>query len=213
MDALSLRVSVPVCAFRRPYAREFLETERVPPPVTVYGFLLSLIGEEDRWRYTGTRIAIAMLSLPALSTVLRTVWRVKLKSGGPGIGNNKRPDYQELLTGLEMAVWVAGGEVADRLASGLTEPGSIFRFGGLSLGESRDLVDEVRLNPPWSGRRGAWLARDPCGNLPLPIWVDHVGSKGTRWEQFGFRDAPMEMPPENDERWVTILPPEKTDGR
>ena len=47
MEAISLMVSVPFCSFRKPYAREFFETERIPPPATVYGFLLSLIGEED----------------------------------------------------------------------------------------------------------------------------------------------------------------------
>lgn len=213
MNAVSLSVSVPVCAFRRPYAREFLETERVPPPATVYGFLLSLVGEEDRWKYTGTRLAIALLAFPALSTVLRTVWRVKNRAAGPGIGNNKRPDYQEILTGLELAVWVAPGEVAGRLADGLKNPSAIRRFGGLSLGESRDLVDEVRLAPDFGGRRGAWLSRDPGGNLPLPVWVDHVGSSGTRWEQFGLRDAPLETPPDGDERWVTIQPPEGLDSR
>ncbi|MBW7864433.1 MAG: type I-MYXAN CRISPR-associated protein Cas5/Cmx5/DevS [Candidatus Hydrogenedentes bacterium] len=211
MNAVSLSVSVPVCAFRRPYAREFLETERVPPPATVYGFLLSLVGEEDRWKYTGTRLAIAMLSLPALSTVLRTVWRVKSNKSGLGIGKNKTPDYQELLIGLELAVWVAPGDVAERLADGLANPATITRYGGLSLGESRDLVDEVRLNPHYGGRRGVWLSRDPGGSLPLPVWVDHVGSKGTRWEQFGLRDALLEPPPENDDRWITILPPANTD--
>lgn len=208
MNAVSLSVSVPVCAFRRPYAREFLETERVPPPATVYGFLLSLVGEEDRRKYTGTRLAVALLSFPALSTVLRTVWRVKNRAAGPGIGNNKRPDYQEILTGLELAVWVAPGAVAERLADGLQNPSAITRFGGLSLGESRDLVDEVRLAPDFTGRRGAWLSRDPAGNLPLPVWVDHVGSRGTRWEQFGLRDAPLEAPPDGDNRWITIQAPE-----
>lgn len=208
MNPVCIRVSVPVCAFRRPYAREYLETERVPPPATVYGLLLSLVGEEDRHKYKGTRLAIALLSVPALSTVLRTVWRVKNKSAGPGIGNNKRPDYQELLTGLEFAVWVASGEMADRLAAGLARPTEIVRFGGLSLGESRDLVDEIHLNPCWDGRRGAWLTIDSSGSLPLPVWVDHVGSKGTRWEQFSLCDAPLEMPLETDARWIAIHPPE-----
>lgn len=85
MGAISLYVSAPVCCFRRPYAREYLEAETVPPPTTVYGFLLSLVGEEERERYEGTRIAIAMLSQPAVSTVLRTAWRFKSKKHGPGL--------------------------------------------------------------------------------------------------------------------------------
>jgi CRISPR-associated Cas5-like protein len=40
LEAISLMESVPVSSFRKPYAREFFEIERIPPPATVYGFLL-----------------------------------------------------------------------------------------------------------------------------------------------------------------------------
>jgi len=38
----------------------------------------------------------------------------------------------------------------------------------------------------------------------LPVWVDHVGSKGTIWQQFSLKEGILETPPENDERWITI---------
>ena len=41
---LGIYVSVPVACFRKGLAREFLETEALPPPATCYGFLLSLVG-------------------------------------------------------------------------------------------------------------------------------------------------------------------------
>ena len=110
MDAISLLVSVPICSFRKPYAREFFETERIPPPATVYGFLLSLVGEEDRHAYVGTRLAMAMVEEPSVSTILRTTWRIKSKLP-PGIGNNKKPDYQEVLTGLQVYVCVGDCEL------------------------------------------------------------------------------------------------------
>lgn len=209
MDAFRLSVTAPVCSFRRPYAREYLETERVPPPSTVYGFLLSLIGEEDRSRYTGTLLAIALLGQPSLSTVLRTTWRIKEKKSPPGMGRNRKPDYQEVLTHVCAAVFVQEGPLEAALRSLAENPASVERFGGLSLGESRDLVDEVRFFPDWSNVRGHWLRCDPEGVYPLPLWVDHVGSKGTRWGQFSLWEAPLGEPPQDDPRWITIKPPEQ----
>ena len=52
---LGLHVTVPVACFRRGLAREYLETEQLPPPATCYGFLLSLVGEVDRRRHLGAR--------------------------------------------------------------------------------------------------------------------------------------------------------------
>lgn len=73
---LAVYVSVPIACFRKGIAREYLETEMVPPPSTCYGFFLSLIGEEDRWRHIGCRIVPATLNDPNRSAVMRTVWRV-----------------------------------------------------------------------------------------------------------------------------------------
>ena len=42
---IGLYVTVPVACFRKGLAREYLETEPLPPPSTCYGFLLSLVGE------------------------------------------------------------------------------------------------------------------------------------------------------------------------
>jgi CRISPR-associated protein Cas5t len=208
MNDLSLQVSVPVCSFRKPFAREYRETEMVPPPATVYGFLLSLIGEEDRLVYAGTRLAIAVLGYPNVSTVLRKVWRVNNTKYPPGIGTNARPDYQELLTGVELAIWVAAGELEERLRIAANHPGRINRFGGLSLGESRDLVDEIHYSPEFSGMKGLWLFCDERGRHPLPVWVDHVGSRGTVWQQFSLNEAPLEILNDRDHRWITIRPPE-----
>jgi CRISPR-associated protein Cas5t len=115
MNAISMLVSVPVCSFRKPYAREFYETERFPPPATVYGFLLSLVGEEDREVYFGTRLALAVVEEPAVSTILRTTWRIKIKKSPPGTGNNKKPDYQEILTGLKLFICVGDCPLVERL--------------------------------------------------------------------------------------------------
>ena len=168
---LGLYVTVPVACFRRGLAREYLETERLPPPSTCYGFLLSFVGEPSRTRHIGCRVAPGLLGQPAQSVVLRTVWRVKKTPlGSPG---NTRPDYQQLLTGVEVLLWLdSSGErredgppLETRVVAALRSPNSVSRFGGLSLGESTHLVDEVCLvdDRAAQGWRPGSRARSYCG--------------------------------------------------
>ena len=191
---LGIRVTVPVACFRKGLAREYLETEPLPPPSTCYGFLLSLVGETQRYRHAGCRVAPVLLNEPEQSVVLRTVWRVKKTPlGSPG---NSRPDYQQILSPVELVIWLDStgeSEGADMLETrvhrALQQPETISRFGGLSLGESAHLVDEVQpltrylaskeyaRRRPLAGR--AFLLAER-GRLTLPVWVDHVGSAGTR---------------------------------
>jgi CRISPR-associated protein Cas5t len=188
---LGVYVSVPIACFRKGLAREYLETEPIPPPATCYGFLLSLVGERDRRRHLGARVSPVLLSRPEQSVVLRTVWRVKKTPlGSPG---NTRPDFQQLLSGIELVVWLDSSEEAatadpnleQRVSAALADPALIERFGGLSLGESTHLVNDVSL---WERVRGrmrdeagrAYLLAER-GRLTLPVWVDHVGSAGTRY--------------------------------
>lgn len=210
-ETLSLFVTVPICSFRKGYAREYLETETLPPPSTIYGFLLSLVGEEDRYRYTDTRLAYAALRPAELSTILRTAWRVKTGKLPLGTGQNKRPDYQEILTGLEIGIWVQTGNLAQRLQQAAEHPEQIQRYGGLCLGESHDLVNDVCWSPDWAGRQGEWVTNDPQGDLPLPIWVDHVGSKDTVWGQYRLVAGTLSDPPvdTHDQRWITIVAPSR----
>jgi CRISPR-associated protein Cas5t len=186
---LGLYVTTPIACFRKGLAREYLETEPLPPPATCYGFLLSLVGETNRRRHLGVRVAPVLISRPETSVVLRTVWRVKKTPlGSPG---NTRPDYQQLLSGVELAIWLDSDEDAgdepleDRVRTCLANPADIRRFGGLSLGESTHLVDEVssleQAAPRLASRPGRAFLLADRGRLTLPIWVDHVGSAGTRY--------------------------------
>jgi CRISPR-associated protein Cas5t len=182
---LGIYVSVPVACFRKGLAREYLESDPLPPPATCYGFLLSLVGESNRRRHVGVRVAPVLLGKPTTSVVLRTVWRVKKTPlGSPG---NTRPDYQQLLTGVEVVIWLDSTEertevptLEERVRLALDQPRQIDRFGGLSLGESTHLVNEVRRRRPTdAGRTRAFLVAER-GRLSLPVWVDHVGSAKTR---------------------------------
>jgi CRISPR-associated protein Cas5t len=204
---LGVYVSVPIACFRKGLAREYLETEPLPPPATCYGFLLALVGETDRRRHVGCRVAPVLLNRPDQSVVLRTVWRVKKTPLGSS--GNTRPDYQQLLSPIHLVVWIdstdeAGVGDSDRLEArvgrALESPSTVTRFGGLSLGESTHLVDEVCLwdrvkdrpeHRDWKPR--AFLNHDR-GRLTLPVWVDHVGSAGTRYVTGNLEEGPLTPP-------------------
>jgi CRISPR-associated protein Cas5t len=218
---LGLRVTVPIACFRKGLAREYLETEPLPPPSTCYGFLLSLVGEQQRSRHVGCRVAPVLVNQPEQSVVLRTVWRVKKTPlGSPG---NTRPDYQQLLAPVELVVWLdssaenTGEErLEDRVSRALAQPSNVSRFGGLSLGESTHLVDEVQpLDGYLQSKRFQQRAPKPLGKaflladrgrLTLPVWVDHVGSAKTRYVTGDLvSEWPLERPP-SVERMPRIEP-------
>lgn len=212
MEPLRLYVSIPIASFRVAQAREYWETYPCPPPATVYGMLLSAVGEGNRLVHQGAGVAVALLGQPQRSVILRTLWRVKNTSLAPGIGSNKRPDFQELLTHVRLAVWLrAGNDAAEeklphRLIAALENPAGIVRHGGLSLGESTFLVDELRLWRASDPPAGHLLQRTGTGDLSLPVWPDHVGSRGTRWEQYRLTEGPLQAhPPEA--AWTEVAPP------
>jgi CRISPR-associated protein Cas5t len=197
-----LHVTVPIACFRKGMAREYLETEPLPPPATCYGFLLSLVGETDRHTHLGSRVTAGLVGGTHTSVVLRTVWRVKERTSPQGSGTNARPDYQQLLTGdgclqpfVELVVWLdstddaSPGDKLERrvhVALDNARRGTISRFGGLSLGESTHMVDSVchltdARRRSLEGRRLRVFEVHAKGSLTLPVWVDHVGSRGTRY--------------------------------
>lgn len=206
---LGIYVTVPVACFRKGMAREYLETEPIPPPATCYGFLLSLIGETQRHRHIGSRVTPVLIGKPPVSVVLRTVWRVKKTPLGSS--GNTRPDYQQLLTGVELLIWLDssdeqpadGPTLEQRVAAALANPASVSRFGGLCLGESTHLVDEVlplnRIQNQFATQSGRAFVLAPKGRLTLPVWVDHVGSSGTRYATGDLIERPIGTSPQISE--------------
>lgn len=195
---LGLYVTVPVACFRPGTAREFWETLPLPPPSTVYGFLLSLVGETDRECHLGVRCTAGVVGTPDRSTVLRRMWRIKeldpKKGKTQGNGANVRPDYQQLLTDVRLIIFVDsqderrdGPTLEKRVTEALNPQHrtQISRFGGLSLGESTHLVNEVKIlqteQLSFNDEVKVFLVADR-GRLTLPVWVDHVGAAGTRYQ-------------------------------
>ena len=207
-EPLALRVEVPIACFRQSRAREYTQTYDVPPPSTVYGMLLSMVGEIDRYKHCGVKIAIALLSEPEKSTVIRTFRRFKNKDIHHP--TNARPDFQELLTNIEFVVWVdsstdkAQPNLLERLHTGLINPATINRFGGLSLGESRDLVNSISFVRKKDHKNlPQWLEQDKDGLLSLPYWVDHVGARGTRWRRYKLQKPSQQWSP-SQAAWTVI---------
>lgn len=188
---LGIYVDVPISSFRKGWARAYAETYRVPPPSTCYGFLLSMIGETDRMRHIGVRIAPGVIGQPEVCKSLRTCWRFKeTKHPDPGIGKNKTPDYQELVCDGKFVIWLDSSEeqlqddtLEERLRAPLRQNdwSSISRFGNLCLGESTHLVNDVRLLSSASVSREEVrvFLLEPEGLMSMPVWVDHVGTKET----------------------------------
>ncbi len=205
MAEVFLAVSVPIAGFRLPWALDFWETYPVPPPSTAYGFLLSLVGEPDRQRHAGTEVAIGLLQEGAISTVLRTAWRTKDGKAGPGVGNNRTPVLREVLTGLAVAIGVRTGTdpghpaLVERVQAVMNGAWPD-RFGGLSLGESTFLVNDVSL----LREPARWLAGTTQATITMPIWADQAGFTTTRWGQFEILTQAEERPPSS--AWVRVEP-------
>ncbi|MDJ0572739.1 MAG: type I-MYXAN CRISPR-associated protein Cas5/Cmx5/DevS [Pleurocapsa sp. MO_192.B19] len=202
-----LRVDVPIASFPTSRSREYRQTYPVPPPSTVYGMLLSMVGETDRYKHCGVKIAIALLTEPAKSITLRKTRRFKYKKLDRK--ENTRPDFQEILTGIELMVWVDKGEdkakpsLCDRIIEAFTVPSSISRFGALCLGESRDLVNSVDLISNIDPNlKLNYLIQDEYGNLSLPYWIDYVGSKNTHWLRYSLEKRSLTIFP--DSAWTIV---------
>jgi CRISPR-associated protein Cas5t len=219
---ITLHVDVPYASFRKSFARSFAETYPLPPPATVYGMLLSLVGEYFRKRHDGVRLAFAYKKLPRIATTLRKLSRYKygVPSKQSSLGN--APDFVETLCDIEFLCWIDSSQektvavgintLEQRLQDVLTAPGNVNRRGVLCLGLSDDAVNSVKLGDQFDGKWHRLLPSDK-GPIELPVWVDHVGAAHTRWRRFEFEDnaSPItERPGGPDWGWTEINDPTST---
>jgi len=218
---ITLRIETPYASFRKSYARSFAETYLLPPPATVYGMLLSLVGERFRLRHDGLNLALAFKRLPKIATTLRKLSR--LKYGVPGkqakLGN--APDFVETLCGIEFVCYVdSSGEkvsrgngqtLEERIIQAIQTPASVERYGVLCLGLSDDAVNEISLCQELEGDWYRLLPSD-TGTIELPVWVDHVGSAKTRWRRYQLEEKPVPIvtgPDDVQWKWTRIIAPQR----
>lgn len=218
MEPLCLYVEAPFCAFRPHTSRDYQDTYPFPPPATVYGMLLALVGIDwpDKHHHAGVKLALALEGEPERSRVFRKFRRVPQNSKNADDLASRRPDYQELLVDVRLWLWLGQGEeeppkesllVLVRRALTPSERHFISRFGGLALGESTNLVNHVVLKPTRVPPGDLFfLVGDPEGYHSLPVWVDHprTGRDRAVKSRFNIRKMPFETPPAEDPRWITI---------
>jgi CRISPR-associated protein Cas5t len=183
-----LYLECPCTSFPRSFARDYKETYRYPPPSTIYGFLLSLIGEVDLAAHLGVKLAIGLIgNEPPISRIVRKQRHHKFSREHLGTyptSKFSKPNHHELLTDLQVAVQIDSSEesasvkLEERVAIALSTPEQITRFGGLSLGESWALVNGIR---PYRETDGTirWLVVDNRGLISLPVWIDRNTGRGT----------------------------------
>ncbi len=194
---MQLYLDCPCTSFPRSFARDYKETYPYPPPSTVYGMLLSLVGEVDMEIHRGVKIAIGIIGDdPPISRIVRKQRHHKFSKTHMGTyptSKFSKPNHHELLTDLQVAVQIDAGEetttvnLVDKVAIALSTPDQITRFGGLSLGESWAMVNGVR---PYRESDGPvrWLIKDNRGLISLPIWINRNTTQGT-FQRFDWSDS------------------------
>ena len=217
-DILVLRVDVPMTGLRPMWAREYQETYPAPPPSTIYGMLLSLVGveREHKKRHAGLRIAIAMAENTEDSLwqrrekgrIFRKFRRVAQSKKNADPLADRRPDYQELLLGLEFWLWIDDSQATNRLCDQICNAlnpekrGEIVRHGALCLGESSHMVNEITKDRPQG--KGRFVIPSEKGFLSMPVWSDHNKDGRPTVLNFEIQEPkPLPVNPPQD-YWITI---------
>jgi CRISPR-associated protein Cas5t len=205
---MQLYLECPCTSFPRSFARDFKETYQYPPPSTIYGMLLSLVGEVDLNAHIGVKIAIGIIGTDSpISRIVRKQRHHKFsKTHAQTYPTSQfsKPNHQELLTDVRISIRIDSTnetgtiKLIDRIAIALATPSQITRFGGLSLGESWSLINGVRAYRETDGTV-RWLVKDKRGLIGLPVWIDRVTTQGT-FDRFSVGEF-------SDDCWVSIAPP------
>lgn len=205
-----LYLECPCTSFPRSFARDYKETYRYPPPSTLYGFLLSLVGEIDLTAHVQVKLAIGLIGEDSpISRIVRKQRHHKFSRQHLGtypVSKFSKPNYQELLTNLRLAIRLdssaeesASVPLSERVAIALSTPEKITRFGGLSLGESWALINGIRFYRESDGAI-RWLVKDKRGLIALPVWIDRQTGQGT-FQRFSWGEF-------SEDCWVQIQQPQ-----
>ncbi|ACB50547.1 hypothetical protein cce_1197 [Crocosphaera subtropica ATCC 51142] len=207
----TLYLECPCTSFPRSFARDYKETYLYPPPSTIYGFLLSLVGEEDLTAHLGVKLAIGIIgNSPPISRIVRKQRHHKFSKTHMGTyppSKFSKPNFQELLTDLKIVIKLNSSEESakikldERVGIALSSPEQISRFGGLSLGESWSLINGIR---PYRLDDGKiqWLVKNNRGLIGLPIWIDRTTTRGT-FQRFTLSNSDEF----NENSWTEIKAP------
>ena len=206
----TLYLDCPFTSFPRSFARDYKETYFYPPPSTVYGFLLSWIGEERLTAHLGVKIAIGLIGqAPISSRIIRKQRHHKFSKKKMGVypsSQFSKPNFQELLTDLKIALKLDSSEektkmpLVERVTIALSSPEKIKRFGGLSLGESWAMINGIRPYRDGTDEDIRWLETDNRGLIALPVWIDRKTTQG-KFQRFTLNETGQFT----DNCWIKIV--------
>ena len=167
-DLLTLKVDVLITGLRPMRALENQGNCPAPPPSTIYGMLLTLVGSErkDKNGFADLNIAVAIAENTNASLrrnqemvrMLRKFLHVAQSRRNADLLADRRPENQELLLGLEFWLWIDDSRARHPICGDLgnvldpARRGEIVRYGALCLGESSHLVNEVSKKPSLRAR-------------------------------------------------------------
>ena len=165
----------------------------------------------EKSNYSGVKLAIALEGEPEKTRVFRKLRRVPQANRNADPLTSRRPDYQDLLLWLKLWVWLNDGNSEYSLVEKVKQSfdkkqrHTLKRYGGLSLGESSHLVNEITLESP-KNKEGKFLATNEQGFYTFPVWVNHPrhGEGNTRLMRFNILEPELLKMPENDDRWIPI---------
>ena len=182
----TLYIDCPCTSFPRSFARDYKETYLYPPPATIYGFVLSLVGEADLKAHLGVKLAMGIIDKkPAISRILRKQRHHKFSKKHMGTyppSQYSKPNFQELLTDVKVVIKLDSSQESakikldERVTIALSSPEQITRFGGLSLGESWALINGIRPYRETDGKIN-WLSKDCRGLISLPVWINRQNQR------------------------------------
>lgn len=215
---LGIDVDVPFATFRRPHAWSLYETFPLPPPSTLYGFLLSFLGRglresgslDEEEPHGGIRLGLARLGPEAAKgVVLRKQAQRKYHKDHAAL-RSASPAPEEVLCDLRLRIWVDSSLEANAeqsleraLAEAFIDPRRITRrIGALCLGESRDLVNRIARATSNAGG-GVVMVPAKHGALTMPLWAGHRrrGGGKPRWQSFELRTVD-DIPVSCGEEWL-----------
>lgn len=201
---ITLHIETPFASFRQAFARSFAETYALPPPATVYGMLLSLVGEHFRVRHEGVKLAFAYKQMPRIATTIRKLSRFKYGVANKQSKLGNAPDYIETLCGIELLCWVnstdekpdengdkKGSTLEERILTAIQNPSEINRRGVLSLGLSDDAVNDISL---CKQIENAWHCFAPNGDVGFSL-IDESTGEQYKWHRLLPNDkGSLELP-------------------
>lgn len=150
-------IEAPIASFPRRFAHDYRETYLYPPRTTVFGCILSFVGELDIAAYPIESLEVGVINKhPEISSVCIKQrnfaytpggkhYKIKQQSYGPGVYPSSyysKPNIKEIVYGTKIVAKINNEPLTARIRYSLHDGGD--RFGILSLGESSAVVNSIR---------------------------------------------------------------------